>query len=72
MRRCSSWKNGKHTQQWLKTLELYTYPKLGKLTVDKIDGPMFRNLAEDPRDGQACAPAHRLGARLVLFQRLSR
>lgn len=38
------WKNGKHTQQWLKTLELYAYPKLGKLTVDKIDGPIIRDV----------------------------
>ncbi|AXB75921.1 site-specific integrase [Novosphingobium sp. P6W] len=42
-----SWKNGKHTKQWLKTLELYAYPKLGKLKVDKIDGPLIRDaLAE--------------------------
>jgi hypothetical protein len=27
------WKNGKHTKQWIKTLELYAYPKLGKLKV---------------------------------------
>jgi hypothetical protein len=30
----------------LKTLELYAYRKLGKLTVDKIDGPMSDVLAE--------------------------
>jgi integrase len=42
-----SWKNGKHTKQWLKTLELYAYPKLGKLKVNKIDGPLIRDaLAE--------------------------
>jgi integrase len=42
-----SWKNGKHTKQWIKTLELYAYPKLGKLKVDKIDGPLIRDaLAE--------------------------
>jgi len=38
------WKNGKHTKQWIKTLELYAYPKLGKLKVDKIDGPMIRDV----------------------------
>lgn len=39
-----SWKNGKHTKQWIKTLELYAYPKLGKLKVDKIDGPLIRDV----------------------------
>jgi integrase len=39
-----SWKNGKHTKQWLKTLELYAFPKLGKLKVDQIDGPLIRNV----------------------------
>jgi hypothetical protein len=38
------WKNGKHTKQWLKTLELYAFPKLGKLKVDKIDGPLIRDI----------------------------
>jgi len=26
-----NWKNGKHTKQWLKTLELCAFPKLAKL-----------------------------------------
>ncbi|MBB3941351.1 integrase [Novosphingobium fluoreni] len=38
------WKNGKHTKQWIKTLERYAYPKLGKLKVDKIDGPLIRDV----------------------------
>ena len=38
------WKNGKHTKQWIKTLELYAYPKLGKLKVDKIEGPIIRDV----------------------------
>ncbi len=38
------WKNGKHTKQWLTTLELYAFPQLGKLKVDKIDGPLIRNV----------------------------
>jgi len=38
------WKNGKHTKQWMKTLELYAFPKLGKLKVDKIDGPLIRDV----------------------------
>jgi integrase len=38
------WKNGKHTKQWIKTLELYAYPKLGKLKVDQIEGPLIRDV----------------------------
>jgi integrase len=38
------WKNGKHTKQWIKTLELYAFPKLGKIKVDKIDGPLIRDV----------------------------
>lgn len=33
------WKNGKHTDQWLTTLELYAFPKLGARRVDDIEGP---------------------------------
>jgi integrase len=39
----ASWKNGKHQDQWLKTLELYVFPEFGSVTVDKIDGPMVRD-----------------------------
>jgi hypothetical protein len=38
------WKNGKHTKQWIKTLEIYAYPKLGKLKVDQIEGPIIRDV----------------------------
>jgi integrase len=38
------WKNGKHTKQWIKTLELYAYPKLGKLKVDSIEAPLIRDV----------------------------
>jgi integrase len=38
------WKSGKHTKQWLKTLELYAFPQLGKLKVDQIDGPLIRDV----------------------------
>ena len=38
------WKNGKHTKQWIKTLELYAYPKLGKLKVNQIEGPLIRDV----------------------------
>lgn len=31
------WTNGKHVDQWIKTLEIYAYPKLGDMTVDRIE-----------------------------------
>ena len=31
------WKNGKHKDQWINTLELYAFPKIGKLPVKEID-----------------------------------
>lgn len=31
------WKNGKHKDQWINTLELYAFPKIGKLPVNEID-----------------------------------
>ena len=31
------WKNGKHTKQWLATLELYAFPTIGALGVDRIE-----------------------------------
>jgi integrase len=39
-----AWKNGKHTDQWLTTLKLYAFPKLGKLRVDEIEGPLIRDV----------------------------
>lgn len=40
----ASWRNGKHQAQWLKTLELYVWPQIGDTTVDRIDGPMVRDV----------------------------
>jgi hypothetical protein len=37
------WKNGKHTDQWISTMEIHAFPLLGKLPVDQIDGPMVRD-----------------------------
>lgn len=34
--RKSTWRNGKHTNQWLKTLELYAFPTMGKTAVNRI------------------------------------
>jgi integrase len=38
------WKNGKHTDQWLTTLENYVFPELGRLPVDQIEGPLVRDM----------------------------
>lgn len=32
-----TWRNGKHTSQWLTTLETYAYPTIGKRPVNKIE-----------------------------------
>jgi integrase len=42
-----SWKNAKHAKQWLSTLEAYVFPRLGDLPVNKIDGPMVRDVLAD-------------------------
>ena len=31
------WKNGKHTAQWLSTLERYAFPTIGKMRLDRIE-----------------------------------
>src|SRR5262249_28595223 len=33
----AGWRNAKHRQQWVNTLETYVYPKLGDLVVSAID-----------------------------------
>lgn len=38
------WKNGKHREQWMTTLEKYAFPKLGRLPVDQIEGPLVRDI----------------------------
>ncbi len=42
-----SWKNPKHAAQWLSTLEAYAFPRMGDLPVDKIDGPLVRDVLAD-------------------------
>jgi len=37
----AGWRNGKHRDQWLKTLETYAFPSLGALRVDLIDAPLM-------------------------------
>lgn len=38
-----SWREGKHRDDWLSSLERHAFPKLGKIAVDKVDGPMIRD-----------------------------
>lgn len=42
-----SWKNAKHAAQWLSTLEQHAFPALGSVRVDKVDGPMVRDVLAD-------------------------
>lgn len=39
-----SWRNGKHSKQWIETLRLYAFPELGALPVDDIDAPMIQRV----------------------------
>ncbi|MFC3308071.1 tyrosine-type recombinase/integrase [Blastomonas aquatica] len=39
-----TWRNGKHHAQWMRTLEMYVFPSIGKHKVDKITGPMIRDV----------------------------
>jgi len=55
--RKGSWKNAKHGDQWINTLETYAFPTLGKLSVDRIDAdeiaqvllPIWQTKAETAR-----------------------
>jgi integrase len=40
----ASWKNGKHQNQWLSTLEKYAFPKLGDRLVSDIGAPEIRDV----------------------------
>lgn len=39
-----AWKNGKHQAQWINTLELYAFPKLGDRLVSEIEGRDIRDV----------------------------
>lgn len=42
-----TWKNSKHADQWLATLEQHAFPRLGDIPVSDVTGPMVRDtLAE--------------------------
>lgn len=38
------WRNGKHTDQWLATLEAHAFPTIGAMRVDHIDAPMIQSV----------------------------
>jgi integrase len=38
------WRNPKHRAQWLSSLEVYAFPNIGSLAVDKVAGPAIRDL----------------------------
>lgn len=40
----ASWKNGKHADQWITTLEKYAFPIIGKARVDHIDAPRIQSV----------------------------
>jgi len=40
----ASWKNGKHQDQWITTLENYAFPVLGNRLVNDIEGPLIREV----------------------------
>jgi integrase len=42
--RSSAWKNKKHRDQWINTLETYAFPALATLRVDQIDTPDILNV----------------------------
>ena len=39
-----TWKNVKHASDWLSSLKMYAFPKIGDLPVDQIDGPLIREV----------------------------
>jgi len=39
----ASWRNEKHKADWLSSLQLYVFPKLGDVRIDQIDAPMIRD-----------------------------
>lgn len=40
----AAWKNGKHQQQWISTLETYAFPAFGDRPVNEIEGPAIRDV----------------------------
>lgn len=42
-----SWKNAKHAMDWLSSLERYVFPRLGNQSINRIDGPMVRDVLSE-------------------------
>lgn len=42
----SGWRNGKHAQQWERTLSTYAYPVIADLPVDKVDDEHLETILE--------------------------
>ncbi|HEX8239480.1 MAG TPA: integrase arm-type DNA-binding domain-containing protein [Allosphingosinicella sp.] len=40
----ASWRNGKHTDQWLSTLVAHAFPTIGGIRVDNIDAPTVQSV----------------------------
>lgn len=39
-----TWKNGKHQDQWINTLETYAHPHIGDISIAAVNGPAIRDL----------------------------
>lgn len=40
----STWRNAKHSAQWLSSLRAYAFPQIGDIEVDRLDGPTIRSV----------------------------
>jgi integrase len=40
----AGWKNGKHRDQWLSSLERFAFPIIGQVPIDDVDGPAIREV----------------------------
>ena len=40
----AAWKNGKHKDQWINTLETYAFPVIGDSPVSEVEGPAIRDV----------------------------
>ena len=42
-----NWRNAKHNWQWLRSLEMFVFPKLGERRVSEITGPMVHDVLSE-------------------------
>jgi len=42
-----NWRNAKHNWQWLRSLEMFVFPKLGERRVSEITGPMLHDVLSE-------------------------